>query len=317
MNQLLEIEDLHLCYESRHGQNFVLNGAQLQLESGKSLGIVGESGCGKSTLAHAIAGLLPHTATVSGSPMIFNGNPLDPKGHGHLGPDIGMIFQDPMASLNPFLKIETQMIEGLCFHQNMSKAEAIEIACHWLEEVQLPHPKALLKKYPHECSGGMCQRIAIAMTMSLEPVLLIADEPTTALDVSSQAKVLSILKQAREGRDMALILVSHDMGVISQVCENISVMYAGQMVECGSTEDVLAQPQHPYTQSLLTSRPPLTGPCPSRLPSLSGAPPRLSSRAHLCPFWERCPSAHEACRKEPAPKKVFKQQSYLCHGRAQ
>ena len=304
MGALLHIEQLYLHYQGEYANIHALNGIELQLQAGQSLGLVGESGCGKSTLAHAIMGLLPSSVMVSRGQVSLQGEVIFPESEklAYRGTRIGMIFQDPMTSLNPFLTIEAQMIEGLCMHRQLSKKEARQVALNWLERVRIPEPQRVLKRYPHECSGGMSQRIMIAMVLSLEPELLVADEPTTALDVSTQATVLEILREAQQQRNMGMIFVSHDIGVVADVCQDMAVMYAGQIIESGPIKKVLNQPQHPYTQSLLASRPPLYGDLPHELHSLAGAPPKLDHSPEACPLAPRCPIRSDLCYREPAPE---------------
>jgi oligopeptide/dipeptide ABC transporter ATP-binding protein len=315
MGSLLHIEQLHLHYADEYANLHALNGIELELQPGQSLGLVGESGCGKSTLAHAIMGLLPSSVVVSEGQVSLQGESIFPKekAGAFRGTRIGMIFQDPMTSLNPFLTIEAQMIEGLCLHRKLHRKEAKEKALEWLERVRIPDAKRVLKRYPHECSGGMSQRIMIAMVLSLEPELLVADEPTTALDVSTQATVLDILRTAQQERGMAMIFVSHDIGVVADVCQDMAVMYAGQIIESGPIQAVLTTPQHPYTQSLLASRPPLYGELPATLPSLAGAPPKLDSSPLACPLAPRCPKSTDLCYQESAPVTEVQQHFVRCH----
>jgi oligopeptide/dipeptide ABC transporter ATP-binding protein len=315
MSELLNIQNLHLHYQGEYTNLHALNGIDLNLKTGQSLGLVGESGCGKSTLAHAIMGLLPSSVVVNQGQVSFQGETIFPKNKStpFRGTQIGMIFQDPMTSLNPFLSIEAQMIEGLRFHKHYSKKEALKKALEWLERVRIPDAKRVLKRYPHECSGGMSQRIMIAMVLSLEPELLVADEPTTALDVSTQATVLEILRSAQQERGMAMIFVSHDIGVVADVCQDMAVMYAGQIIESGSIKKVIDSPRHPYTKNLLASRPPLHGELPEALPSLAGIPPKLNHSPLACPLAPRCPQSSDLCFQQPAPFQDDDQHFVQCH----
>jgi peptide/nickel transport system ATP-binding protein len=316
-NFLLEINNLSIIYAHRQQRHYVVNGINLSLLPGDTLGIVGESGSGKSTLALALMGLLPKTATLTHEKFTFKGTPL-PALHSKAwqtqrGRQIGMIFQNPMTCLNPYLNIQQQMTEGLVHHFGLSRKQAHLESEQWLIEVSIPEPQKVMSQYPHELSGGMCQRVMIAMALSLKPTLLIADEPTTALDVETQTIIMELLKKLQQKLGLAFILVSHDIGLISKNSQRAVVMYAGEFVEEGPTSEVLRSPQHPYTQSLLAARPRLHGQRGVELQALAGQAPVLMSSPQSCSLYERCNHATSACQKIP-PNRTFKNQhTYRCH----
>jgi oligopeptide/dipeptide ABC transporter ATP-binding protein len=307
---LLEVTDLRTHFFTREGVVRAVDGVDLSVERGKTLGIVGESGCGKSVTALSIMGLIPKPPAriVSGS-ILFDGRDLTKLSDRELeavrGRKIGMIFQDPMTSLNPTLTIGTQLTETLMRHLGMSKADARRRAVELLEEVHIPNAAERLSDYPHRFSGGMRQRVMIAIAISCNPALLIADEPTTALDVTVQATILDLLDELREQHEMAMIIITHDMGVVAEVADNVAVMYAGQLVEQADAFSLFDRPEHPYTEALLTALPQLEGNeediRDGRLNTIPGRPPDLIAPPEACRFAPRCPYSdrEDTCTSVP------------------
>ncbi len=293
---VLSVENLRV----RHRAVTVLDGVSFAIAKGESLGLVGESGSGKSQTALAVLGLLPATAHIEGS-IRFEQQELIGAGRAALdqlrGSRISMVFQDPMSSLNPYLSIGVQMAEVLEQHRGASRADALREAAMMLDAVRIADPRRRLAQFPHEFSGGMRQRVLIAMALLAKPELLIADEPTTALDVTVQAEVLAVLDELRRELGLALLLITHDLGVVSGHCERMAVMYAGRIVESGPTAAVLANPRHPYTAALLATRPNLSGPRPARLPTIAGQPPDPARRPPGCAFAPRCEQVLPQCRE--------------------
>jgi oligopeptide transport system ATP-binding protein len=303
---LLEVNDLHTYFKTRAGEVRAVDGISFEVEAGTMLGIVGESGCGKSVTMLSLMGLvLPPGRVVQGSAM-FQGRDLlklsqkqleDVRGH-----EIGMIFQDPMTSLNPTLTIGTQLTETLRRHLDMNRKEARKRAVELLEEVHIPNAERRLDDYPHRYSGGMRQRVMIAIAISCNPKLLIADEPTTALDVTVQAGVLDLLHELRSLHDMSVIIITHDMGVVAETANDIIVMYAGQVVEHAPALDLFDNPEHPYTEALLAALPQVEGEGmrEGRLLSIPGRPPDLIAPPPACRFAPRCMYAgHDNCATVP------------------
>jgi oligopeptide/dipeptide ABC transporter ATP-binding protein len=294
---LLEVNDLRTFFKTREGEVHAVDGVSFELERGQTLGIVGESGCGKSVTALSIMGLVPQPGKVVSGSVIFDGRELVGRKEHDLedirGREIAMIFQDPMTSLNPTLKIGTQITEVLRRHLNMTREEARKRAVELLDEVHIPNAAARLDDYPHRYSGGMRQRVMIAIALACNPKLLIADEPTTALDVTVQAGVLDLLYELREEYNMAMMIITHDMGVVAETADDIVVMYAGQIVEHAKTFDLFDSPEHPYTEALLTALPQLEGEGirQRRLTSIPGRPPDLLAPPEACRFAPRCPYA--------------------------
>jgi oligopeptide/dipeptide ABC transporter ATP-binding protein len=305
---LLQVRDLHTYFATRDGDVRAVDGISFDVEVGKTLGIVGESGCGKSVTALSIMGLIPKPPAriVSGS-VEFEGRDLTKLKDSELenirGKEIAMIFQDPMTSLNPTLTIGTQITETLTRHLGMSRSEADKRAVELLDEVRIPNAKARLKDYPHRYSGGMRQRVMIAIALSCHPKLLIADEPTTALDVTVQAGILDLLEELRQEHQMAMILITHDMGVVAEAADDVVVMYAGQIVEQAEVLELFDHPEHPYTEALLGALPSLEGESgrEARLASIPGRPPDLLNPPPACRFAPRCPHANrqDSCTTEP------------------
>jgi oligopeptide/dipeptide ABC transporter ATP-binding protein len=295
---LLEVKDLKTHFFTREGVVRAVDGISFSLEAGQTVGLVGESGCGKSVTALSIMGLIPKPpARIVDGSVEFQGRDLTKLSERELedvrGREIAMIFQDPMTSLNPTLRVRTQITEVLDRHFGYSKDEARRRAVELLEEVQIPNAAERLEDYPHRFSGGMRQRVMIAIAIACNPKLLIADEPTTALDVTVQAEILDLLEELRREHEMGLILITHDMGVVAEVADDVAVMYAGQIVEQASTLELFDHPEHPYTEALLGALPQLEGEDvrQGRLLSIPGRPPDLIAPPEGCRFAPRCPHA--------------------------
>ncbi|NLT35598.1 MAG: ABC transporter ATP-binding protein [Gaiellales bacterium] len=307
MSPLLDIKDLKTQFFTREGVVHAVDGVSYSIDKGKTLGLVGESGCGKSVSAMSIMRLIPDPPgkIVAGS-ILFDGEELttmdDRRMRQIRGNQISMIFQDPMTSLNPVVRIGTQMTEGIRLHLGLSRQEAEDRAVELLEAVGMPDARRRLRDHPHQFSGGMRQRVMIAMALSCDPKLLIADEPTTALDVTIQAQILDLLERLQERFEMAILLITHDLGVVAGVSDHVAVMYAGRIVEQAPTTELFANPQHPYTLALLNSIPRLDTQGHSRLANIAGLPPDLVNPPAGCPFNPRCAFASERCRGEEQPQ---------------
>ncbi len=297
---LLTVEDLVVRFRTRDGTIHAVNGVTFELEEGERLGIVGESGCGKSVTNLAIIRLLPKPAgRIEGGRIVFEGQDLARLSESEVreirGRDIAMIFQDPMTSLNPVLTVEEQMLETIHAHRKLSKEDARNRAVELLEMVGIPEPRARLRDYPHQFSGGMRQRVMIAMALALEPRLLIADEPTTALDVTIQAQVLDLLRNLTTDQGTALILITHDLGVVAGLTQRINVMYAGFIMESATTSDLFGRPSHPYTVGLLHSIPRLDSEGGEELVPIEGLPPDMRHAPVGCLFAPRCAWRLDRC----------------------
>ncbi|MGB6058548.1 MAG: ABC transporter ATP-binding protein [Microthrixaceae bacterium] len=282
----------------------VVDGVSLTLERGGALGIVGESGSGKTMLSRSLMNLLPSQALVEGSVLLDGVELLGLASKDLrelLGPTVAMIFQDPMTSLNPVMKVGRQVTESVRRRQKMSRSESDQLAIDMLRSVRIPEPERRIGQYPHELSGGMRQRVMIALALAAHPKLLIADEPTTALDVTVQAQILDLLEDKRRENEMAMILVSHDLGLVATRTSRVAVMYAGRIVETGPTEAIFTRPQMPYTVALLQSIPWADQPRGRTLQSISGLPPRLDALPAGCRFAPRCPRAGDRCQVEAPP----------------
>ena len=303
-HSLLALRDLSLTYPGRAGPVHVLDDVALDVAPGEFLGVVGESGSGKTQLLLSLLGLSAPGARLGGS-IRFRGQELvgapEKALTGLRGARIGMIFQDPMTALNPYLTIGTQLTEGLRFHRGLDRAAAQRRALELLDAVHISEPERRLRQHPHELSGGMRQRVVIAMALSCEPDLLLADEPTTALDVTVQAQILALLRELRERTRAAIILVTHDLGVIAEVADRVVVMYAGRIVEQAGCEQLFSTARHPYTEGLRRSIASLTGPLPQRMPSIGGNPPNPAALPPGCAFAPRCPYVEDRCRREKPP----------------
>jgi oligopeptide/dipeptide ABC transporter ATP-binding protein len=304
---LLEVNDLKTHFFTREGVVQAVDGVSFQVEKGRTLGIVGESGCGKSVTALSIMGLIPKPpAKIVDGSVVFDGRDLTKLSDRQLedvrGRQVAMIFQDPMTSLNPTFRIGTQITETLKRHFDMPRDAARRRAVELLEEVGIPNPAERLDDYPHQFSGGMRQRVMIAIALSCNPALLIADEPTTALDVTIQAQILDLLERLREEHEMAMIIITHDMGVVAEAADDVAVMYAGQIVEQASVLELFENPEHPYTEALLGALPQLEGEGirEGRLTAIPGRPPDLVDPPEACRFAARCPYRElDSCAHEP------------------
>ena len=299
---LLQVEGLRVEFRTHRGTVYAVNGVSFEIGAGETLGVVGESGCGKSVTALALLGILSRAGYVSGGTAHFGGRDLlklrDRALRSIRGREIAMIFQDPMTSLNPVLTIGRQIREALETHFGMNRKTAAARAAELLDQVGIPSPDARLSDYPHQFSGGMRQRAMIAMALACEPKLLIADEPTTALDVTIQAQILDLLRSLVADRDTALILITHDLGVVAGMCERVNVMYAGMVMESGTAEQIFETPRHPYTLGLLQSVPRLDAPRSRKLRPIEGAPRDMLHAPRACPFAPRCAYEVDMSRKE-------------------
>jgi oligopeptide/dipeptide ABC transporter ATP-binding protein len=297
---VLDVSGLTVTFPSDAGPVHAVRGVDYQLRRGEVLGIVGESGSGKSVTSLAVMGLLPRTAKVTGS-VRFDGQELigasDAAMNKIRGRRVAMIFQDPMTSLNPVYSVGQQIAEAVLAHRSVSKSEAMARAVELLETVRIPNAKERASAYPHELSGGMRQRVVIAIAMANDPDVIIADEPTTALDVTVQAQIMDALETAQDATGAAMVLITHDLGVIAGQADRVMVMYAGKLVEVGTAEDVFYTPRMPYTLGLLGSLPRLDRPS-ERLTPISGSPPSVVNMPPGCPFTPRCPLARERCEQE-------------------
>ena len=316
----LLVKNLKVSFATSKKELIAVRGISYQLNQGEILALVGESGCGKTVSALSILRLIqePPGKIVSGE-ILFAGKDLLKLKKKELqdlrGKDIAMIFQDPMTSLNPVLTIGEQIIETLLRHTSLSRKKAREKSFRLLEQVEIPSPKQKLDQYPHQLSGGMRQRVMIAMALSCSPRILIADEPTTALDVLIQAQILSLLKKIKNDTQMSILLITHDLGVVAEVAERVMVMYAGEIVESGSVNDLFRSPLHPYTIGLMESIPTLESSQQklSKLKEISGAVPSLSQVPFGCPFHPRCSAAETRCKTDkPKLKKISQTHSVSC-----
>jgi oligopeptide/dipeptide ABC transporter ATP-binding protein len=302
---LLSVEDLRVEFWTRRGTVHAVNGVSFDIAPGETLGIVGESGCGKSVTSLAILGILPRAGRVTGGRAVFEGEDLIGRPDRELrkirGSEIAMIFQDPMTSLNPVLTIGRQIRESIEAHFDLDRKEADQRVVDLLDQVGIPEAKRRARDYPHQFSGGMRQRAMIAMALACEPKLLIADEPTTALDVTIQAQILDLLRALVADRNTALVMITHDLGVVAGMCERVHVMYGGMVMETGPAEDVFRSPRHPYTLGLLQSVPRLDTPRGRKLHPIEGAPRDMLRPPSACPFAPRCAYEVDRSRQEVPP----------------
>ena len=298
---LLEVRELCVEFPARHGALRALDGVSFDIAAGEILGVVGESGAGKSLTGAAIIGLLDPPGRICGGQILFEGQRVDDLSREAMrllrGKQIGAIFQDPLTSLNPLYTIGRQLIETLRTHLPLSAAQARERAIELLRQTGLPAPESRLAQYPHEFSGGMRQRVVIALALAGEPRLVIADEPTTALDVAMQAQIIRLLRGVTQAHGASVMLITHDMGVIAETCDRVAVMYAGRIVEIGPVREVIHHPAHPYTAGLMASVPSLAD-AGGRLAQIDGALPRLGEIPSGCAFHPRCPKASPRCSDE-------------------
>jgi peptide/nickel transport system ATP-binding protein len=301
---LLQVRDLCVSFDSAQGPLRAVDGLSFELDAGEVLGVVGESGSGKSVSMLALLGLVgSRNVRVSGSVKLRGREVLGlPENELRRlrGGDIAMVFQDPMTALTPVYTVGTQIVEQLRIHTDLGRAAAQARAIELLADVGMPSPAAQFDRYPHQLSGGLRQRAVIAMALSCHPAVLIADEPTTALDVTVQAQILALLDRLRRDTGTAVVLITHDMGVVAELADRVQVMYAGRVVEAAPAQALFDAPRHPYTWGLMASIPPLDGPRPSRLPSIPGAPPSLAALGAGCAFAPRCAQADARCAMRPA-----------------
>lgn len=302
MSELLKITDLRIDFQTPRGELHAVRGVNLSVGAGESIGIVGESGSGKTVMSRATMGLLRGRRVKRTGSVVFDGQELLNLSNKDIrdfwGTKIAMVFQDPMTALNPVRRIRSQMAEALIKRLGKSKDEANARALELMKLVRIPDPEAVLNKYPHQLSGGMRQRVMIAMAIACNPRLLFADEPTTALDVTVQAQILELISDLRRELNMAMVLITHDLGVVANHTDRVAVMYAGEVVELADTKTLFARPRMPYTEALMSSIPRLDREPGSRLPSIAGAPPDPTTERTSCGFAGRCQYATERCRNE-------------------
>lgn len=315
MKPLLKVEDLHLSLTTPSRSLNILRGISFEIYPGEIVALVGESGSGKSLTASAILGLLPSSQKVTGKILFEDQHlpDLSPQDFAHLrGTRLSLILQDPALALNPLIPIGEQLIEGLCYHKKMSKKEARKKGMQWLARVGIGDAATRMEQYPHEISGGMKQRVLIAMALICSPSLLIADEPTTALDVTIQAQILDLLQLLQQEEDMSLLIITHDLGVVARLCQRVMVMYAGQLVETGLVNQIFHSPQHPYTRALLESRRSINQAGRQPLICLEGNPPQFQENPKGCAFAPRCPSAMKICERRVPPHECSTSGHLLC-----
>jgi peptide/nickel transport system ATP-binding protein len=298
---LLEVRDLRVEFPTRRGTLTALDGVSFTIAAGEVLGVVGESGAGKSMTGAAIIGLIEPPGRIAGGQILLNGRRIDNLGPEQMrrvrGREIGAIFQDPLTTLNPLYTVSEQISETMLAHLPIGRDEARRRAIGWLERVGIPAAAQRIDSYPHEFSGGMRQRVVIALALCAEPKLVVADEPTTALDVSIQAQIIALLKGLTRDQGTAVMLVTHDMGVIAETADRVAVMYAGRIVEIGPVRELVKHPKHPYSAGLMASIPPLDRRV-ERLAQIDGAMPRLSAIPPGCPYNPRCPKVFDRCRRD-------------------
>ena len=304
--KILDIQDEHLSFFTPAGEVKALNGVSFAMNQGDVLGIVGESGSGKSVTAYSIMGLTAYPGKLVGGSVWFNGHQIEKMKEKDFrkirGNEVSIIFQDPMTSLNPVYTIGNQIVEVILLHTKKTKKEAWDRARELLELVGINEPDRRLKQYPHELSGGMRQRVMIAIALACEPKLLIADEPTTALDVTIQAQILELMQDLRKKLGMSIIMITHDLGVVASMCEKIAVMYAGHIVEYGTTDEIFYNPQHEYTKGLINSIPKLNAEEKERLVPIEGSPVDLLNPPAGCPFAPRCKRCMKVCLNKMPPR---------------
>ena len=315
---LLEVKNLNTSFKIGVGTVQAVRGVSFHVEEGESIGIVGESGSGKSVTMLSVMGLLPAYATVAADSLRFDGKELTAMSPKELralhGSDIGMIFQDPMTSLNPLFTVQNQLMEPLRIHQHMNRAQAKQRALELLKLVEIPDPESRLKQYPHEFSGGMRQRVMIAIAIACNPKMVIADEPTTALDVTIQAQILDLLNHLKREMNTSIIMITHDLGVIASMCSRILVMYGGIICEEGTAREIFYDARHPYTWGLLNSIPKIHGDPNEKLIPIHGTPPDMLMPPKGCPFAPRCEYCMPVCREYMPPRTVLNEtHAVTCH----
>lgn len=315
---VLSVKDLKTYFHTATGIAKAVDGVSFTLDAGKTMGIVGESGSGKSVTASSIMRLLPQNGKIMGGEIDFDGVDMMKLSKKQLvalrGNEIAMIFQDPMTSLDPVFKVGNQMVEMICAHQNVSKEAARGMAIEALGRVGIPNPEKRMDAYPYELSGGMCQRVIIAMAICSHPKIIIADEPTTALDVTVQARVLELLRELQRNLNTGILLITHNLGVVWEMCDDVMVMYAGQTVEKAETKELYAAPLHPYTWGLLDSIPRLSDESKGMLTTIPGVPPDLRLTGECCNFCNRCRYAQDICRTSVPPLVEVKPNHFVaCH----
>lgn len=300
MSKVLEVRDLHVSFKTYNGEVKAVRGVSFDVNKGETVAIVGESGCGKSVTSQSIMRLIPNPpGQIKSGEILFAGTDLAQATEKQMeeirGAEIAMIFQDPMTSLNPTMTVGKQIMEGLIKHQGMSRGKAKKRAIEMLRLVGIPSPESRIDQYPHQFSGGMRQRAMIAIALACEPTLLIADEPTTALDVTIQAQIIDLMKELQAKVDTSIILITHDLGVVADIADRVAVMYAGKVIETGTLDEIFYNPRHPYTWGLLASMPRLNQSEDQDLTPIPGAPPNLLDPPKGCPFAARCPHAMKVC----------------------
>ena len=315
---VLSVKNLKTYFHTATGIAKAVDGVSFTLDAGKTMGIVGESGSGKSVTATSIMRLLPQNGKIMGGEIDFDGVDMMKLSKKQLvalrGNEIAMIFQDPMTSLDPVFKVGNQMVEMICAHQNVTKEAARAMAIEALGRVGIPNPEKRMDAYPYELSGGMCQRVIIAMAICSHPKIIIADEPTTALDVTVQARVLELLRELQRNLNTGILLITHNLGVVWEMCDDVMVMYAGQTVEKAETKELYAEPLHPYTWGLLDSIPRLSDESKGMLTTIPGVPPDLRLTGECCNFCNRCRYAQDICRTSVPPLVEVKPNHFVaCH----
>jgi len=304
---LLQVEDLRTSFRTPRGRVRAVDGVSFALERGRTLGVVGESGSGKTVLSRSIMGLLPRSNVERSGTIRYDGTDISDYSQAEMrqvwGPEMAMIFQDPMTSLNPVMRIGKQITESLRFHLDMGKDEANDLAVALLQSVGIPEPARRVREYPHQLSGGMRQRAMIAMALICQPRILLADEPTTALDVTTQAQILALLRRLKEELGMSVVMITHDLGVVAETAQSVAVMYLGRVVETADVRRLFHDPKHPYTQAMLNSVPKMGRHARERLTPVKGMVPSPYNRPRGCPFHTRCPHAMPGLcnRYDPQP----------------
>lgn len=314
VNHLLDVKQLYTSFFTAKGEVEAIRGVDFHIDKGEIFGVVGESGSGKSVTMKSVMGLLPGNAKIKANSILYKNENIIGKTEKELqayrGKEMAMIFQDPMTAMNPLRKVGYHITEVIRRYKNCSKQEAWQIGIEMLKQVGIPNAVERMKQYPHEFSGGMRQRALIAMALCCEPSLLIADEPTTALDVTIQAQILELLRKLHEEKEMAIVLISHDMGVMANMCTRIAVMYGGIIVEEGTVEEIFYEPQHPYTNALLKSIPGTEGGKKKKLMAINGAPPSLYQIPKGCPFAGRCQYVCKQCEFEMPGRMIYSDTHY-------